>query len=122
MTRSALPIQACFTTLAFAMICNVAAAQTKPAIDFSRQIRPILSDNCFKCHGPDEKERKAKLRLDLVEEALKPAKSGDYAIVPGDIAKSKLIERITSKDPDEVMPPPKTGKKLNAQQIELFRR
>src|SRR5205809_6048944 len=91
-------------------------------IDFNRDIRPILSDNCFKCHGPDEKERKAKLRLDLKEEALKPAKSGDYPIVPGDLTKSKLFERITSRDPDELMPPPKTGKKLTAQQIDLFRR
>jgi mono/diheme cytochrome c family protein len=91
-------------------------------IDFNRDIRAIFSDNCFACHGPDDKERKAKLRLDRKEDALKPAKSGDYAIVPGDLAKSTLIERITSKDPDEVMPPPKTGKKLTAQQIELFKR
>src|SRR6185295_13908376 len=73
-------------------------------IDFNRDIRPILSDNCFKCHGPDEKERKAKLRFDHKEEALKPAKSGDYAIVPGDPVRSKLIERITTTDPDEIMP------------------
>ena len=104
-----------------------ASAAGKPAgapgkIDFNRDIRAIFSDNCFTCHGPDDKERKAKLRLDRKEDAFKPAKSGDYAIVPGDLAKSKLIERITSKDPDEVMPPPKTGKKLTAQQIELFKR
>src|SRR5687768_9771145 len=78
------------------------------AIDFSRDIRPILSDNCFACHGPDDKERKAKLRLDVHEEALKPAKSGDHAIVPGDPQKSTLIERITTEDEDDVMPPPKT--------------
>ena len=91
-------------------------------IDFSRDIRPILSDHCFKCHGPDEKERKGRLRLDRIQEALKPAKSGDIAIVPGDVGRSKLIERISSKDPDEVMPPPKTGKKLTPQQVELLRR
>src|SRR5688572_28207078 len=67
-------------------------------IDFSRDIRPILSDNCFACHGPDDKERKAKLRLDRHEDALKPAKSGDYAIVPGDAQKSQLIARITTTD------------------------
>ena len=99
------------------------AKSVAPArIDFNRDIRSIISDNCSKCHGPDEQERKAKLRLDRKEDALKPAKSGDYAIVPGDVAKSKLITRITSTDPDEVMPPPKTGKKLTAAQIDLLRR
>ncbi|PYI80506.1 MAG: hypothetical protein DME26_21515 [Verrucomicrobia bacterium] len=91
-------------------------------IDFSRDIRPILSENCFKCHGPDEKERKAKLRFDVKEDAFKPAKSGDFAIVPGDLAKSKLIERITSRDEDELMPPPKSKKHLTPQQIDLLKR
>jgi hypothetical protein len=91
-------------------------------LDFNRDIRPILSDNCFACHGPDDKERKAKLRFDRPDDAIKPAKSGDYAIVPGNPAKSKLIERILSTDPEEVMPPPKTGKKLTAEQKERFRR
>src|SRR5260221_5936171 len=91
-----------------------------PTVDFNREIRPILSENCFKCHGPDEKERKAKLRFDHKDDAFKPAKSGDFAIVPGDTSKSKLVERITSKDPDEIMPPTKSGKKLTARQIELL--
>src|SRR5438552_4716402 len=93
-----------------------------PAIDFNREIRPILSENCFKCHGPDDQGRKAKLRFDRKEDAFKPAKSGDLAIIPGDPAKSKLIERITNKDLDEIMPPTKTGKKLTARQIELLTR
>jgi len=97
------------------------ATADKP-IDFIRDIRPILSDNCFACHGPDDKQRKSKLRLDIREEALKPAKSGDLPIVPGDVAKSHLIERITSRDPDEVMPPPKTKKTLTAQQKDLLKR
>src|SRR5262245_26939303 len=109
--------------LSGAAVSSFGAAKTTGAtsrVDFNRDVRPILSDNCFACHGPDEKERKAKLRFDKKEDAFKPAKSGDYAIVPGDLAKSKLVERITTKDPDDVMPPPKTGKKLTAQQIELF--
>src|SRR5205814_4451297 len=93
-----------------------------PSIDFNREIRPILSENCFKCHGPDEKGRKAKLHFDRKEDAFKAAKSGDFAIVPGDPAKSKLVERITSKDPEEKMPPPKSGKKLTAAQIDLLTR
>jgi len=103
-----------------------AAAANKPAsspsIDFNREIRPILSENCFKCHGPDDKERKAKLRFDRKEDAFKAAKSGDLAIVPGQPAKSKMVERITSQDPDELMPPPKSGKKLTARQIDSLTR
>ena len=79
-----------------------APKSSSKAIDFNRDIRPILSDNCFKCHGPDEKERKAKLRLDRQEDAFKAAKSGDFAIVPGDIKKSKLIERITATDEEKI--------------------
>jgi uncharacterized protein DUF1553/uncharacterized protein DUF1549/cytochrome c len=93
-----------------------------PAIDFNREIRPILSDNCFKCHGPDENERKAKLRFDRKEDAFQPAKSGELAIVPGQPEKSALIARINSTDPDDIMPPPKTGKKLTQQQKDLLTR
>ena len=92
------------------------------SVDFHRDIRAILSDNCFSCHGPDEMERKGKLRLDIREDALKPAKSGETAIVPGDPLKSQILARITTSDADEVMPPPKTGKKLTAQQVAQLRR
>jgi hypothetical protein len=99
------------------------AADAKNAkLDFNRDIRPILSDNCFACHGPDDKTRKAKLRLDTKEDAFKAAKSGDFAIVPGDVKKSTLIDRITTKNEDDVMPPPKTGKKLTAAQTDLLKR
>jgi mono/diheme cytochrome c family protein len=91
-------------------------------LDFDRDIRPVFSENCFACHGPDEEKRKGGLRFDQKQGAFKQLKSGDYAIVPGDVAKSKLLERITAKDPDEIMPPPKTGKKLTAAQIDLLRR
>jgi hypothetical protein len=90
-------------------------------VDFNRVIRPILSENCYKCHGPDDGERKAKLRFDLRADALKPAKSGKIAIVPGAPEKSELIARITASDADDRMPPAKTGKTLTAAQIESMR-
>src|SRR5689334_5841531 len=89
--------------------------------DFQRDIRPILSQNCFLCHGPDEKDRKSGLRLDIREEALKPAKSGAKAIVPGDAEKSELMVRVNHSDPDEKMPPVKSGKKLSEREINLLR-
>ncbi|MCI0456630.1 MAG: PSD1 and planctomycete cytochrome C domain-containing protein [Gemmataceae bacterium] len=93
----------------------------RTAIDFSRQIRPILSDNCFRCHGPDEKERKAKLRLDIKEGAFKELRNGGFAIVPGKSAESELIARITAHDPSERMPPPKTNKRVKPEQVELLK-
>src|SRR5215471_8645213 len=68
-----------------------ADAPTKPAIDFTRQIRPILAENCFACHGPDDKARKAKMRLDTKEGALGPSRSGTPIIVPGKSTASELI-------------------------------
>src|SRR6476660_6148860 len=72
-----------------------AASPPGDSVNFDRDIRPILSENCFACHGPDEAKRKAKLRLDLHDEALKPAKSGERAIVPGHLEKSALWARVT---------------------------
>src|SRR5713226_7111140 len=95
---------------------------TPSKIDFNRDIRPILTENCYKCHGPDANERKAKLRFDVREEALKPAKSGERAIVPGAPEKSQMVARITATDLDDRMPPLKSGKKLSPEQIELLRR
>jgi hypothetical protein len=99
-----------------------AAAANKGGVDFDRDIRPILADNCFACHGPDEKERKAKLRFDRKEEAFQTLKSGGLAIVPGHPEKSEMIRRITTRDEDDLMPPPKSGKKLAPAQIDLLRR
>src|SRR5207248_5625364 len=96
---------------------------SKPSkIDFNREVRPILTENCFKCHGPDEGARKAKLRFDVRAEALKPAKSGQTAIVPGSPEKSEMVARITATDLDDRMPPLKSGKKLTTPQIETLRR
>ena len=100
----------------------LAEAKSTGKVDFIHDIQPILAENCYTCHGPDENKRKAGLRLDLKAEALQQLKSDNFAIVPGDAAKSTLIERITTKDEDEKMPPVKTGKLLTAQQIDLLRR
>ncbi len=101
---------------------RAAVAPAKGAVEFSRDVLPILSENCFKCHGPDEGARKSKLRLDLRDDALKPAKSGERAIVPGKPAESELLKRISAKDEDDLMPPVKSGKKLTAAQKELLAR
>jgi hypothetical protein len=89
--------------------------------DFNRIIRPILSENCYKCHGPDEAARKSNLRFDERAEALRPAKSGRLAVVPGAPDKSELFARITAGDPAKRMPPASTGKKLSATQIESLK-
>src|SRR6266496_2751792 len=102
------------------LVCGPPAFGAEKNIDFNRDIRPILSDHCYACHGPDENKRKAGLRLDRPEEALKTLKSGNRAIVPGDTEQSTLVQRLTSRDPDEVMPPPKEGKALRAEQVELL--
>jgi mono/diheme cytochrome c family protein len=97
------------------------APGTATKVDFNRDIRPILSENCYKCHGPDDEARKAKLRFDVRADALKPAKSGKIAIVPGAPEKSELLARITAEDEDDRMPPLKTGKKLTPNQINLLK-
>src|SRR2546422_8456 len=90
-------------------------------VDFNRDIRPILSDNCYQCHGPDEKARKAKLRLDTKEGAFR-LKEDKAVILPGKSAESELIRRVTNTDPDEVMPPPKSKPKLMPAQVDLLKR
>ncbi len=91
-------------------------------VDYNRDVRPILADHCFTCHGLDESSRKAGLRLDLKAEAMKPLKSGVTAIVPGSLDDSELIERIFADEPDRVMPPTKHGKPLSTSQKETLRR
>ncbi len=85
-------------------------------IRFNRDIRPILSENCYACHGPDKNQRKAKLRLDVRDVAVERE-----AIVPGNPDQSKLVEHVFSADPDEIMPPPKSRKALTATQKELLK-
>src|SRR5437879_3442587 len=103
------------------LFCLPPAARANDArINFDRDIRPILSNNCFKCHGPDEKQRKAHLRLDRREGALAELKSGNRAVVPGKKEESALVARITAAESEERMPPPASGKILTSGQIELL--
>jgi hypothetical protein len=104
-----------------AMIACATPAAAVELVDFSREIRPILSRNCLACHGPDEKKREAGLRLDVRQSAIAPR--GDHrAILPGDPKQSELVRRVSSDDDDERMPPPSTGKRLSVQEIELLSR
>ncbi|MCA8997673.1 MAG: DUF1553 domain-containing protein [Planctomycetaceae bacterium] len=92
-----------------------------PTIDFNRQIRPILSGRCYKCHGPDAETREAGLRLDEAAGALKPLESGEAAIVAGKPEASSLIARVVSDDEYERMPPPSEGDPLTTAEIELLK-
>jgi hypothetical protein len=91
------------------------------AVEFNRDIRPLLSDHCFACHGPDEQGRKSGLRLDIRDQALQPAKSGEIAVVPGQPDASELLRRILSTDPDERMPPSESHKHLDKTQQEMVK-
>ena len=95
--------------------------QGATAPDFNNEVLPILANNCFQCHGPDAKARKANLRLDLREGATMDL-GGYQAVSPGKPEESEIIIRILSDDPDEVMPPPKVRKQLTANQTEILRK
>ncbi len=110
------------TRVSFAFLLLLPAAVRADApVEFNRDVRPILSEACFRCHGFDAKARKAKLRLDVPEGAFAQRK-GIVPIKPGDSRGSEVWTRITSDDPTEVMPPPSTNKKLTAAQKETIRR
>ena len=110
----------CFLFLTWFGAGSVCAAEAGP-VSYNRDIRPILSDKCFACHGMDSKKRKADLRLDLLEEAVKPLKEGT-PLVPGNPYDSLVWQRMVSTDPEEVMPPPDSHKTLNAEEKEILRR
>ena len=120
------------TTLAIACSSTAslwAAAEPAPAVDFQRDVRPILSDNCFACHGPDEATREADLRLDTRDGAFSPRppagrsnRPRDPAVVPGDIDASLLVERINHTDPLRRMPPEVSQKALSGDQVETLTR
>lgn len=97
--------------------CLAAPALADDTVNFSRDILPLLSNNCFSCHGPDEANRESDLRLDKPESAMATLESGHSAVVPGDSSSSELFARIVSTDTDLKMPPPDSGKSLSAAQI-----
>ena len=100
-----------------------ALGDAAPQVSFDRDIRPILSENCFACHGPDAANQQAGLRLDQAADATRELESGARAIVPGDLAASEMLVRVAATDPDMVMPPPeaKIGR-LTAEQVALLER
>ena len=97
---------------------DLQAVQDSAAVDFSRDIRPILSDTCYKCHGPDSATRQADLRLDSRENVFEHNES----VVPGDLDESELYQRLVTEDQEMLMPPPESGRELSAEQIDLIRR
>ena len=98
------------------------AAGLPEKVGYNQHIKPLLSDRCFSCHGPDEKARKGKLRLDTKEGAFRALKDGGWIIKPADPAHSEVYRRITATDPDEQMPPPKSKLSLSATEVELIRK
>ena len=104
------------------LVLAVADSASAAKIDFTRDVRPILANHCFKCHGPDESARKATLRLDVRDGVIKPAASDEVPIVSGKPDKSELVRRIFTEDEEEVMPPPATKKPLTPEQKDILKR
>jgi mono/diheme cytochrome c family protein len=107
--------------LALATAAGTARADER-AIEFNRDIRPILSEHCYACHGPDARKREAGLRLDVEDAAQAEPPSGNRAVVPGRPDDSELVFRVETDDPESMMPPPKTGKPLRSEQVALLRK
>src|SRR5688572_17621571 len=100
---------------------NAQGAAARETVEFNRDIRPVLSDRCYTCHGPDQARRRSKLRFDVEADA-KQDLGGRFAIVPGDTAKSEIILRITAIDPARRMPPVSSGRTLTTGEIDLIQR
>src|SRR4051812_11908802 len=106
------------------LLCGFLAVSARAADvpDFNRDVQPILSDNCYFCHGPDAKQRKADLRLDQEKSAFAPNKEGKAPIVAGKLDQSELVRRILSQDKDEQMPPPESNRHLSPKDIDVLKR
>jgi hypothetical protein len=111
-------IKSFILVLAGACVTSVAAGK---GLEYNRDVRPILSQNCFPCHGADSAARKASLRLDRSDDAIAPRKDTGPAITPGHPEKSELVRRIYATDPDDIMPPTKTRKVLKPEQKEVLK-
>ena len=103
-----------------APVPKVPAGDVPRTVDFQREIRPILSDACFDCHGPDAKARKAHLRLDVPDGGVFEDRDGGKVVEPGKPGESELVRRITATEPDEKMPPPKHHRQLTKTEIEVL--
>src|SRR5688500_10039147 len=108
------------TAIASLALVGRAGAESSDKIDFNRDVQPILSENCYFCHGTDKNQRKADLRLDSFETATRDRK-GVRPIVPGKSDQSEMIKRMLSTDPDEVMPPRNSHREVTAAQIETLK-
>ena len=115
-------VSQCLQTMSVVLLLFFATewSRADELVDFDRDIRPILSDNCFQCHGPDKENRDAELRLDRKENAF-GIHNGVARIVPGTPGESELFRRVSATDPETRMPPKDSGRILTDQQIHLIR-
>ena len=108
--------------IAIALLAFGMTSYADDKIDYNREVRPILSTKCFQCHGPDEESRKVGLRLDVRDIAIKKIKSGGIPIVPGNPEDSTIMDRVTTTDADDIMPPQKTGPPLKEKEIAILKK
>src|SRR4051795_4810531 len=113
-----------FTVVLSALLVSAPVFAASPKVEFNRDVRPILSDTCFKCHGFDKNSRKADLRLDIRDEALTPRHGDSHIvpIVPGDPGRSEIWRRIITTDQDDLMPPADSHLVLTPAQKETIKR
>jgi hypothetical protein len=118
--------RAVFLSWSFALlgpaVCGVVHAQVPDRVDFNFHVKPVLSDRCYNCHGPDDENRQGGFRLDVRESALGEADSGLHPIVPGDVESSEVLARLTSDDPSMRMPPEDSKLAVTAKEVALIRR